>query len=63
MQQRMVGERDPYLRPRVPRERILTVWALPSESARLERELEAFRARLATLADSETPAIEKKAAS
>lgn len=63
MQQRIAGERDPYLRPRVPRERILTVWALPTESVRLERELQGFRERLATLADSEIPAVEKKAAS
>lgn len=59
MQQRMAGERDPYLRPRVPRERILTVWALPTDSAQLEHELEAFRVRLVTMPDSVAPAVEE----
>ncbi|MGB3486570.1 MAG: hydrogenase iron-sulfur subunit, partial [Xanthobacteraceae bacterium] len=49
MQQRFAGERDPYLRPRVPRERILSVWASPTEGARLDREIDAFKARLAEL--------------
>jgi coenzyme F420-reducing hydrogenase delta subunit len=61
MQQRMAGERDPYLRPRVPRERILTVWALPTDSAQLELELEAFRVRLVTMSDSVAPAVEEVA--
>lgn len=49
MQQRVAGERDPYLRSRVPRERILSVWASPAESVRLDREIAAFRDRLAVL--------------
>ncbi|MGB3273109.1 MAG: cytochrome b N-terminal domain-containing protein [Xanthobacteraceae bacterium] len=49
MQQRIAGERDPYLRPRVPRERLATVWASTTEGARLDREIAAFRDRLAAL--------------
>lgn len=41
--------RDPYLRERVPRDRILTVWAGPTDSDRLGHELAAFSARLAAL--------------
>ena len=47
--QRFAGERDPYLRARVPRERVATIWAGPTETARLARELAAFRAHLAAL--------------
>jgi ferredoxin len=46
---RFARERDPYLRARVPRERVLTVWAGPTEAARLARELSAFAERLETL--------------
>ena len=46
MEQRLAGQRDPYLRGRVPRDRIATVWVAPSGAALLMRELEAFRARL-----------------
>jgi coenzyme F420-reducing hydrogenase delta subunit/NAD-dependent dihydropyrimidine dehydrogenase PreA subunit len=45
-EQRLAGQRDPYLRGRVPRERLATVWAGPSGDATLARELAAFRARL-----------------
>lgn len=41
--------RDPYLRARVPRERLMTVWAGPTEAARLDGELAGFSARLAAL--------------
>ncbi len=44
--QRFAGERDPYLRARVPRERVATIWAGPTEIPRLESELAEFRARL-----------------
>ena len=47
--QRFARERDPYLRARVPRERVLTVWAGPSEARRLEREKAAFAERLAAI--------------
>ncbi|WP_374643499.1 cytochrome b N-terminal domain-containing protein [Tabrizicola sp.] len=41
--------RDPYLRARVPRERLMTVWTGPTEAARLDSELAGFSARLAAL--------------
>ncbi len=50
---RFARRRDPYLRARVPRERVLTVWAGPTEQLRLDAELSAFRDRLAA-----TPAYE-----
>lgn len=46
---RLAGERDPYLRTRVPRERILTVWAGRLGGAILRREIAAFAARLELL--------------
>ena len=46
-QARFAGTRDPYLRRRVPRERIATIWAGPTETARLDRERAAFAGRLA----------------
>jgi hypothetical protein len=48
-QERIAGTRDPYLRARVPRERVATIWAGPTEAPRLERETEAFRAAVAAL--------------
>lgn len=47
--QRFAGARDPYLRKRVPRERLLEVWAGPSEAGRLETETAAFSTLLAAL--------------
>ncbi|MFZ1725916.1 MAG: cytochrome b N-terminal domain-containing protein [Albidovulum sp.] len=47
--QRIARERDPYLRARVPRERVLTVWAGPTEESRLDREITAFSERLAAM--------------
>ncbi|HHH45879.1 MAG TPA: 4Fe-4S dicluster domain-containing protein [Thiotrichales bacterium] len=44
--QRFAGERDPYLRKRVPRDRLLTVWASASEKRVFDAELAAFRQRL-----------------
>jgi quinol-cytochrome oxidoreductase complex cytochrome b subunit/coenzyme F420-reducing hydrogenase delta subunit/ferredoxin len=43
MTARLAGERDPYLRKRVPRERIFTCWAAGADRAMLAREIEAFR--------------------
>jgi ferredoxin/coenzyme F420-reducing hydrogenase delta subunit len=70
MQQRIAGERNPYLRSRVPRERILSVWASPAEAARLDREINAFKVRLAEFAQeqpqqraTETPTTVREAAS
>lgn len=47
--ERFAGTRDPYLRARVPRERIACIWAGPTEEAHLEREREAFRSAVAGL--------------
>ena len=47
--QRFAGARDPYLRARVPRERIACIWAGPTEEARLARESDAFRSAVAAL--------------
>ena len=69
MQQRIAGERNPYLRSRVPRERILSVWASPAEGARLDREINAFKVRLTEFVQeqpqqhaTETPAAVREAA-
>jgi ferredoxin/coenzyme F420-reducing hydrogenase delta subunit len=47
--ERFAGERDPYLRARVPRQRLATIWAGVSEASRLETELAAFAERLRAL--------------
>ena len=46
--QRMAAERDPYLRKRVPRERLALSW-LPTKSGR-DRAIHAFRDRLQAIA-------------
>jgi ferredoxin/coenzyme F420-reducing hydrogenase delta subunit len=46
---RIARERDPLLRARVPRERLLTVWAGPSDPLRLQMERNAFAERLAAM--------------
>jgi ferredoxin/coenzyme F420-reducing hydrogenase delta subunit len=58
--QRIRGERDPYLRARVPRERICCIWAGPTEEARLAAEREAFRASLAAL-PADAPRVRRTA--
>jgi len=55
MEQRVAGERDPHLRPRVPRERIATFWAGVDRGAALAEELAAFRARLRELHGMQAP--------
>ena len=47
--QRIAGERNPYLRARVPRERIACIWAGPTEERRLAAETQAFRDAVAAL--------------
>ncbi|MCO5155818.1 MAG: cytochrome b N-terminal domain-containing protein [Aquamicrobium sp.] len=47
--ERFAGTRDPYLRKRVPRERIATIWASPFEAGRYEAEKSAFAAALLPL--------------
>jgi len=57
--QRIAGERDPYLRARVPRERLATIWASPLEQARFNDELASFKARLAALPRTAAPAARR----
>ncbi len=49
MDLRLDGERDPYLRKRVPQERICRFWSGDSGLRAVRRELDAFRARLKRL--------------
>jgi ferredoxin/coenzyme F420-reducing hydrogenase delta subunit len=55
-EQRIARIRDPYLRSRVPRERLRTVWASPFETPRLSAEVEAFRAAVAAMPPPPKPA-------
>jgi ferredoxin/coenzyme F420-reducing hydrogenase delta subunit len=48
-QQRFAMNRDPYLRARVPRERLKTIWVSALEARRFEAERAAFAAHLASL--------------
>ena len=48
-EQRFAGERDPYLRARVPRERIAKIWASPLAANKAESEIADFAARLVHL--------------
>jgi quinol-cytochrome oxidoreductase complex cytochrome b subunit/coenzyme F420-reducing hydrogenase delta subunit len=47
--QRLAGARDPYLRQRVPRERIATCWAGITHNRRLQQKLRTFQGRLGRL--------------
>ena len=47
--QRLAGERDPYLRDRVPRERIATAWTGITGAASLQRQLHEFQEQLGAL--------------
>jgi coenzyme F420-reducing hydrogenase delta subunit len=47
--ERIAGERNPYLRARVPRERLATIWASRTEQSRFSSELAQFTAALAAL--------------
>lgn len=49
MRQRIDRTRDPFLRERVPRERLLTVWAGPSDTVLLKQELVEFRERIGAM--------------
>jgi ferredoxin len=48
-EERFVGTRDPYLRARVPRERIATVWTSALALREAEREIAAFAEKIAKL--------------
>jgi ferredoxin/coenzyme F420-reducing hydrogenase delta subunit len=52
-EQRIAGLRDPYLRARVPRERVAMIWASHSEQGRFAEELAAFAAAVAALPPGE----------
>ena len=49
---RVAGKRDPYLRERVPRERLAMIWADRSERRRFEAELAAFAKNVAKLPET-----------
>lgn len=61
-QDRLMGARDPYLRARVPRDRIHTFWASHIDKKLLSDELESFRERLNNppAAEDVTPAVSEK---
>jgi ferredoxin/coenzyme F420-reducing hydrogenase delta subunit len=48
-EQRFADERDPYLRRRVPRDRLATIWASALETSRFEHELKAFSERVTAI--------------
>ena len=54
--ERFAGTRDPYLRKRVARERLATIWASPFETGRYEAEKAAFAAGLRPSAKTEAAA-------
>lgn len=47
--QRIVQARDPYLRARVPRERLATIWASTTEASTMAKQIGALRARVSAL--------------
>ncbi len=60
--ERIAGARDPYLRARVPRERLATIWASRTEQHRFSQELAAFTAALATLPPQQPSPLDQAAA-
>ena len=60
--QRIGGERDPFLRKRVPRERIAMIWASPFEAQRFAQEIEAFKRRLASLPEASPRGVRRATA-
>jgi coenzyme F420-reducing hydrogenase delta subunit len=48
-EQRFAGQRDPYLRARVPRDRIATIWASALEVTKAQSAIAAFAAYVAGL--------------
>ena len=47
--ERLAGERDPYLRARVQRDRVATIWTARVEGGKFEREFDAFKKTVAEL--------------
>ncbi|MCG8544735.1 MAG: cytochrome b N-terminal domain-containing protein [Alphaproteobacteria bacterium] len=56
---RLAGQRDPALRSRVPRERIDTMWAAPTDARALRERIDAFAVTLSGLPRRAAPAIPK----
>ena len=54
-QERLEGARDPYLRARVPRQRIRALWAAPTDAAKLEAQVRDFRIWLADFEGDDSP--------
>jgi ferredoxin/coenzyme F420-reducing hydrogenase delta subunit len=54
--QRFAGTRDPYLRARVPRDRLAAIWASPSEQHLFQRALAEFRNAIVGVAANPPPA-------
>jgi len=52
---RLAGERDPYLRKRVPRDRLLCFWAAGADLAKLKVAVAAFQAKLSDLPPEPAP--------
>jgi coenzyme F420-reducing hydrogenase delta subunit len=48
-EQRFAGARDPYLRARVPRDRLKTIWASALETGRFAREFTEFSEHIAAI--------------
>jgi len=57
MTARLAGERDPALRKRVPRDRLICQWAAPTDRAALARAVDAFADRVASLPPPAPPAM------
>ena len=55
---RLAGARDPYLRKRVPRERLKVQWAGRTDGVTLDQAIEAFRGELTALDEAEAAAKE-----
>jgi len=53
VRQRVAGQRDPYLRKRVPRDRLRMSWLHAHRAAARRAEFERFAAELEALADRE----------
>ncbi|MGE5162858.1 MAG: cytochrome b N-terminal domain-containing protein [Sphingobacteriales bacterium] len=54
--QRIAGTRDPYLRARVPRERIAMIWASALATRKVAADVAAFAAKIAALPAEKSPA-------
>ncbi|MBT4588991.1 MAG: hydrogenase iron-sulfur subunit, partial [Rhodospirillaceae bacterium] len=55
-EQRLSGERDPYLRKRVPKERVWTCWGAVTDNAKLKQQIDDFSTHLKNLPTSQEAA-------